>query len=342
MNKKAVKRILLILLISFIVALPVTHFTLDNSIHNALVVYSYVAKPLHLQNPNVIYLDSEGVPFVDYGYKHGKWIGVQRNPLTISHFANNYYVEYIGSEDENELEFFMNCISFLEDIGECKEYNNISFMVFPYAFRDKDWYSAMAQSSISISFLNAYKITGSDTYLNKSELAMNTLKVPIEEGGVLYIDPEDGGYWYAEVAYAKELNNITLILNGNLFSLLDLHKYYGETSSEDAKILFDKGVEEVKNHLHEYDAGPWTYYDRQGNCAYDYHYIHVEQMKELYEITGDPIFEKYYQKWKSYIPFNPLWARKRFAGYVLNIFLIFLIGVTLAIITNKLKRGLQK
>ena len=304
---------------------------------------------MHLHNPNVIYVDSDGVPFVDYGYKHGKWIGVQRNPLTTSHYANNYYEEYIESKDEENLESFMNCISFLGYVGEYKDYNNnISFIVFPYNFSTNDktteapWYSAMAQSSISISFLNAYKITGNDTYLNKSELAMNALKVPIEEGGVLYIEPEDGGYWYAEVACAEKLNNIPLILNGNIFSLLDLHKYYEETGSEDARILFDKGVEEVKIHLHEYDAKYWTYYDRQGNWAYDYHYVHVEQMKELYEITGNPVFEEYYQKWKSYIPFNPLWARKRFAAYLLNVFLISLLGGGLAIVINKLKRDLQK
>jgi len=347
MKKKAVKQILLILLLSFMVALPLTYFTLDNSINNALVVCSYGAKTMHLHDPNVIYVDSDGVPFVDYGYKHGKWIGVQRNPLTISHYANNYYEEYIKGKNEKNLEFFMNCISFLGYVGEYKEHNNISFIVFPYNFSTNDkttevpWYSAMAQSAISISFLNAYKITGNDTYLNKSELAMNALKVPIEEGGVLYIDPEDGGYWYAEVASAEKLNNIPLILNGNIFSLLDLHNYYEETGSEDARILFEKGVNEVKIHLHEYDAGHWTYYDRRGDWAYDYHYVHVDQMKELYEITEDPVFEEYYQKWKSYMLLNPLWARKRFAAYLLNVFLISLLG-GLAIVINKLKRGLQE
>lgn len=348
MKKKAVKQILLILLLSFMVALPVTYFTLDNSINNAQMIYGYVAKTMHLQNPNVINLDSDGVPFVDYGYKNGKWIGVQRNPLTISYYANNYYEEYIESNDEKKLKLFLNSISFLENIEEYKAYDNILFIVYPYNFSVNDkhgeapLYSAMAQSFISISFLNAYKMTGNDKYLEKSELAMNALKVPIEEGGVLYIEPEDGGYWYAEVACAKKLNNIPLILNGNIFSLLDLHKYYEETGSEDARILFEKGVDEVKIHLHKYDAEYWTYYDRQGNWAYDYHYVHVEQMKELYEITGDPIFEKYYKKWKSYTPFNPLWARKRFAAYVLNVFLIFLLGGGLAIVINKLKRGLEK
>lgn len=135
-------------------------------------------------------------------------------------------------------------------------------------------------------------------YLKAAQLALNAFFIPVEEGGVLYIDG-DGGWWYLEYGYKGEPKPRTL--NGFIFALMGIYEYYKITGDKRALLLFNRGVEELKRHLHEYDTGSWTRYDLVGTMAsVKYHKIHVKQMKIMYELTGDEIFLKYYEKWKAY------------------------------------------
>jgi heparosan-N-sulfate-glucuronate 5-epimerase len=196
----------------------------------------------------------------------------------------------------------------------------------------------MAQARIMGAFQRAYELTWDEHYLYLANEAMRALEVPIQEGGVLFIDQDDEGKWYAELAGGGRTSP-PYILNGFIFSLLDLHDFYNRTGSQDAKLLFEDGIDELRRHLIDYDTGRWTYYDREGHLAYDYHYVHINQMQELYEITGDIMFKEYHDKWESYFPINPMWARERFAAYLLNLAIIFIV---LAVIISTYKIYKQK
>lgn len=106
-----------------------------------------------------------------------------------------------------------------------------------------------------------------------------------------------------------------------------LNDYYQATGNKLALSLFQDGISELRMHLQDYDTGHWTYYDREGNLAYDYHYIHVGELQSLYEITSDEVLKKYHDKWARYFPINPMWARKRFAAYLLNVAVIVVISL---------------
>lgn len=312
------------------------------SIHNSLAIYGKLAKYFKLHSPNVNYIDDNGVPYVNYGYKQGVFVGIQRNPLTIADKANDYYKHYIETKNHKFYNQFFECIHSLEELSEYHEYSGKKYLLYPYNYvtdknsQDIPWYSAMAQTALLVTHLNAYKLTNDAEYLDKCGCIMNSLRVPVMSGGVLHVDPEDGGLWFEEVACKRKANKPSSILNGNLFCLLDLYTYYQDTKDDNAKELFCLGIEEVKRHLHEYDLGYWTTYDRHDHFAYDYHYVHLKQLNELFLITKDPFFEKYYKKWRIYVPFNPLWARKHFAGFILNLSIAATIGACLSILISLL------
>ena len=61
---------------------------------------------------------------------------------------------------------------------------------------------------------------------------------------------------------------------------------------QDAKLLFDNGVNSVKENLYKYDAGGGqSYYDIYQRPASKYHEYHIETLDMLYKITGDTLLE---------------------------------------------------
>ena len=57
----------------------------------------------------------------------------------------------------------------------------------------------------------------------------------------------------------------------------------------------------LKNNLATYDGNGYTYYDSLKTIAtHFYHKIHADLLDKLYNLTSDPLFKKYRDKWKLY------------------------------------------
>ncbi|WP_231129209.1 D-glucuronyl C5-epimerase family protein [Candidatus Nitrosocosmicus hydrocola] len=67
------------------------------------------------QAPANIHLDSNFVPFVDYGIISGINIGIQRNPVTVDHIANDYYGKFLLHKDNFSKRAFLNNVDWLVD-----------------------------------------------------------------------------------------------------------------------------------------------------------------------------------------------------------------------------------
>lgn len=238
----------------------------------------------------VVEVNDSGIPSLIY-----RDVGRQLNPLTVAYFALKYY-------GEGKKSLFLNCANWLVN----NLYEKGLFSVWKYDFPERTyhlmppWVGGMAQARGSQVLFLAHKITLNEKFMDAALRALQSLTIPIERGGVLYIDKEDGGWWYEEYASPNSLRSF--VLNGHIDALEAVHEVYLHTKNNMALKIFNKGLEELKNHLHEYDTGSWTYYDRLGHIAsWSYHNLHVEQMRSLWEITGDKFFLKYYSRWKAYV-----------------------------------------
>lgn len=343
-SKRIIKIGGLLALCALIIAIPATMLFLPQSVSLAESVYMNISKLLGTDSPSIISINDDGIPVVDYGHKNGIYIGEEISPLAVADAAINYYDEFIESRDEKAKTYFLNCINWLDT----SKIDTNSCFLWAYNFPDpgygitEKYYSSLAQGRIMLAYERAYRLTGEDRYLELAESAMLSLDTPINEGGVLYRDSDSIGNWYCEIV-SDEVTKPPFILNGQMDVSLYLYEYYELTGSEYALELFEEGVAQLEVSLGDYDTGSWTYYDLEKNFSYDYHYTHIKQLESLYEITGNETLLEYKNKWSSYFPVNPMWARKRFAAYLLNTVIIFsiLAAATYVFVIIK-KRAVRK
>ncbi|WP_144728295.1 D-glucuronyl C5-epimerase family protein [Candidatus Nitrosocosmicus arcticus] len=248
-----------------------------------------------------IFYDKNNVPLVDYGVMSSIDIGKQYNPITISHNASKYYNEYIKNNNETSKGYFLNHVNWLVNNSVQKDNNTFFVYDFPFPpyYLKAPWYSAMAQGAAIQPLLNAYKITHDKVYLTTAKNALNVLFIDINDPcncGVTYKTPGEG-WWYEEYANGRE--NGPRVLNGMMFTLVDIHYYYNFTQDPDALYLFNQGILSLKNNLHNYDKnGTYSSYDKiRGYAPIEYHNVHVCLLNKLYNITNDSIFKQYYESW---------------------------------------------
>lgn len=104
--------------------------------------------------------------------------------------------------------------------------------------------------------------------------------------------------WYEE--YASKDRKPPFVLNGMIFAILGVYDYYLTTKDVEAKEIFDKGVNALLLLIDKFNYDGWSYYDLEGQKAtFNYHLIHVQLLKRLYEITNEEKFNYYYELWKQ-------------------------------------------
>jgi len=240
--------------------------------------------------------DEKGIPF----YNYSNMIGIQRNPEVITYSALDYEKKYVeGNESCKNL--FLNCADWLEN--NTIEHDNYSLWEVTFNSTHKEynmsppWRSGLGQAHGIEILAKAYRMTGDEKYLKKAQSLANLFFIDTDDGGVTYKDKD--GWWYEE--YADQNGSEPRVLNGMMFTLSAIYEFYNITGDEKAKFLFERGVSSLRNHLSDYDAGYWTYYDIHRLPAdKSYHHVHVVQLKRLYQLTNDQIFLDYYNKWRRY------------------------------------------
>jgi heparosan-N-sulfate-glucuronate 5-epimerase len=236
--------------------------------------------------------DNEGVMIYDYGRKIGKVY----NPLIIAQGGENYYHKYMNdSNDKKSKEYFLNTANWFVKHAEEKENNSIHYSLwtynFPWPFYQKltpPYSSALAQAGGIKILILAHNLTGDKKYLDAANKAFGSFLVHYNKGGVITMeggneDDVNGADSIFLQEIAKPAYLKTYILNGHIFSLIDLWNYYKYTHDSNAAKIFNKGVKYLKDNLWKYDTGKWSYYDQVGDSAtIDYQKIHIEQLAQLY------------------------------------------------------------
>jgi hypothetical protein len=241
-----------------------------------------------------VQLDNQGIPITNYGGLLGK----QRNPVNICQRALKYEADYRdGNGDARRL--FLNCAGWLVD--NASDYG--SHTIWQYEFPWKSygmtppWRSAMAQGLGVQVMGRALTLTGDDAFLTAGRTALASFFASVEERGVTRKSEE--GWWYEE--YAHECGLVSRVLNGMIFAVLGIHEWHQRSGASDALFLVERGLAALRAHLADYDEGSWTYYDALRNLAsLNYHRIHVEQLGELYDMSGDSYFRELQAKWARY------------------------------------------
>jgi hypothetical protein len=240
--------------------------------------------------------------------------------------ANNQPV--LNEAEKNKV---LEVAAYFLDHGERRVWQGINYTVWSYQMDrptyglKAPWLSSMAQGHAIETMLASYRLTGQSIYLETAKLAANSLYVPIEDGGVTR-QVEDG-VWFEEYAGVHSTKQ-PYVLNGNIYTLYGLSYLVKEDSSYAE--LYRKGIMGLKALLPRFDAGVWSRYDLAGNPANAfYQRVHVEQLEDLYNKTGDLVFLDYSQKfkWQTYLPIGVFYR----VVALPNLFLVLIMSLNLLI-----------
>ena len=229
------------------------------------------------------------------------------NPLYIASRALSDFNASKKQNREKSMAVFLKRIQWLMDNLKFYVHDELKYGIWeenfpvPYYRLTAPWRCGMAQGYGITALAKAYELTGNISYLEYAKYALNAFFVEVRNGGVTYKDSNDE-WWFEEYAGGKTQIRV---LNGAIYAILDIYKFWKTTGDKDAEILYKKGLNGIKNRLEMYDTGSWTYYDAIGTIATShYHRDHIKLTRRLYEISHEKIFLDYSNKWSNYhIPY---------------------------------------
>ena len=250
--------------------------------------------------------DENGVLTVDYH-------GVQRkvyNPLIVASGALEYYRDYVKEKDkEQSINKFINSVDWL--VNNAKDKGVYSLWEYDYPWMFYGWvsppYSSALAQALGLEVVTlAYELTRDEKYLDVSKKTIRSFLVDYEDGGFVSHENIENNSLFLHIL-AKPGFQKTYVLNGHTNSLLSLWTYYEKTKDPIAKTIFDKGINYLKENLVKYDTGSWSSYDLMENWAMTgYHKGHILQFKMLYEITKEPVFNGYADRFEKYLKYSLL------------------------------------
>ena len=162
------------------------------------------------------------------------------------------------------------------------------------------WRSGMAQGlGISILTRAARLFDDSrDRYLDAAVAALQPFHKDIREQGITTYHSE--GPFYEEYPCDPSRH----VLNGFVFALWGLYDLVRAANHHEARLLWNNGLATLKAWLPAFDIGYWSLYQLprtpRNPATVPYHELHIKQMAVLSEITDDPVFAEYHQRWYNY------------------------------------------
>jgi hypothetical protein len=255
-------------------------------------IYELFGKEQWENNPTRSF-DSAGVHLTN-----GKY-----HPVNACHYALFCYDEYNKTGVERFKKAFLAQIAYLRDSTKYDEYDNYK-IGYPYKIPFHDikppWYSALAQSEAISVLVRYYAMTKDATVLPLIVKLKNFMIAPQSDGkGTMNYTPE-GYVWYEEYPVSPQEKEV---LNGFFLAIVALYDYTHLFPADTAtKKLYSDALTTAKNSIRFYDTGTWLKYNRgdQRLVANGYMKWEVLEMKLLYAITHDEIFQNLYMLWSTY------------------------------------------
>ncbi|CAG5104229.1 Oidioi.mRNA.OKI2018_I69.chr1.g1152.t1.cds [Oikopleura dioica] len=174
------------------------------------------------------------------------------------------------------------------------------------------WTSAMAQGHGISMMVRAANSLNDPSFWVSAGKALEPFKKRPKDKGVRNL-VFDKHVWYEEYPFEDGL----FVLNGFIYSLIGLYDLAESENAPptlkfEASTLFEEGLLSLKTLLPLFDAGKGSFYDlghvvkkTSPNLArWDYHTVHVQQLRLLNSFLDDPVIESFALRWEEYTKGN--------------------------------------
>lgn len=222
-------------------------------------------------------------------------------PVAVFQYALGCYDLYISSGNDLYLKKFLQCARWVYEIQDDKgRWDNFSYS-YPQAP-----YGAMAQGEGTSVLIRAYICLKDDNYLLSAQKAIDYMLTPTSKGGTSIYEQDD-------LIFA-EYTHLPIVLNGWIFAWWGLLDYYLITRDDKYRQKLDQSCKTIIKYLPRFKNSYWSKYDLSNKITSPfYHNLHIAQMKAMYMITHERIFDEYAKLWGKQLK-NPI--NKSFAFVV--------------------------
>jgi hypothetical protein len=336
--KQTKYRFALLLLLAFVLAMFVSNYS-GEFWEEKVRIGLYKIKGDSIPSFATELVDRNGIPFVSYSPENNITPGTHYNATIVANYSIEYFNKYQQQKDTFYLQQFNHCINWLKD--NVTKNNNQALYYFNWR---QAWYplvkgkftSGISSGRAIEALLMAYQLSKDTSAFQLAQQLMRGYYLPVQRGGFTY--QEKDGWWYEELADSSL--QTPRILDGHIYALLGVQKLWELTKQDSAKLLVDKGLQALKYQLAFYDAGnEIIYYDIYKKQAdKKYQHILVQQMKELWQITGDTTFKNYYNKWSKPLnkPYLVRIVKEKNRSGLISFFLLFFSLLQLLFFCNNL------
>lgn len=232
------------------------------------------------------------------------------SPVNVLQYGLILHAMFDENQNSKTLQTLKQCIHVLDQIKSEKDDHCVWYyhqMEERYHIHPP-WASAMAQGEAISLYLRMYQLEKNEAYIETAVKSYNYLKLDYSNGGVRRLD-QDGNLWFEEYPSEKP----SFVLNGFIYTIFGLYDLFRVTQDTGVKSDIEACIDTLKMNLHKYDVGYWSVYDLLKRELVHYYYqknVHVLQLEILAELTGEPIFMKYKNKWeKTLNPMNYLFVQ---------------------------------
>ncbi|MBN1183773.1 MAG: hypothetical protein JXB49_15885 [Bacteroidales bacterium] len=294
--------------IKFETKYSIGHLSYDSELKNYYQDISMAIMPEKINYFFGSLFDKKGVPLTDYDsvFKSSPYVsrnkkyGIHYTPVMIAQYALAHWGQYLVAKKQEYYERFLIQTNWLRDNivmmpeGFGVWLHNFEFPIYKLT---PPWISAMAQGQGISVMLRAYQITKDEQYFDIAQKAFNAFQFDINDCGVAAYDEDN--LWLEEFP-AKPF---THVLNGFIYALWGVLDFYRVTQSSEALVIWEKGIKTLRENLNKYEIAFWSCYDllRKTICSIDYHQTHILQLKVMNQLTKEPIFGDYSERWQAYL-----------------------------------------
>ncbi len=210
-------------------------------------------------------------------------------PVEIIQYGLGAYDLYLQTHESCYRQKFLQCVDFAMTKQNADGSWNNFFFIYP-----NHPFGAMVQGEGASLLVRAYEETHDDAYLQAAKRALDFMLKPVEQGGTTA--------YYAVGPVLLEYTHKPAVLNGWIFAWWGLFDYVLVTKDCGYyQQTMNQSCEAMMAMMPRFTNSFWSMYDADGHLASShYQTIHVAQMKVMYALTGQRVFETYAKKWEHY------------------------------------------
>lgn len=230
-------------------------------------------------------LDGEGIPVTSIADGEKVYF-----PIAIFQYGLGCYDLFLLTQDSQYKKKFYQIVSWainhILDNGSWDCFSNLKSNRYNV--------SSMCQGEGASLLFRAYADSEDIKYRYLAEKALDFMLLPMEQGGTAIY--ENGKLFLEEYPQRKRKS----VLNGWIFSIFGLYDA-SIVNPDKYDLVLKQTVAALLEDLSQYDMKFWSKYDQNGSIASPaYHNLHIAQLKVMYELFQEEVFQLYAEKFEVY------------------------------------------